>query len=57
MVTDNYRINYFLPDPNWENDKRVSVEITQQLQRKSKGLFNRLGYFDGMFSSQVKPDS
>ena len=25
------KINYFLPDPNQDNDKGVSAEITQQL--------------------------
>ena len=50
-------INYFLPGPNVDNDKRVSVEITQQLQRDFKHVFTGIGYFDGTFSFQAKPDS
>ena len=29
-------ISYFLPGPDQDNDKRDSVEITQQIQRESK---------------------
>ena len=50
-------INYFLPGPNQDNDKRPSAEITQQLQRDIKDVFTGIGCFDGMFSLQVKPDS
>ena len=34
MVIDNESktINYFLPGTNQDNDKRVSADITQQLQ-------------------------
>ena len=49
-------INYFLPDPNQDNDqrvKRVSAEITQQLQRDLKDVFNEIGCFDGAFSLQL----
>ena len=50
-------INYFLPGPNQDNDKRVSAENTQQLQRDFKDVFTGIGCFDGMFSLQVKPVS
>ena len=55
-VTDNEnsKINYFFPGPNQDNDKRVSPEITQQLQRDFKDVFTRVGCFDGTFSLQVK---
>ena len=43
-------INYFIPDPDQDNDKRASAEITQQLQRAFKDVFNGIGWFDGMFS-------
>ena len=41
--------------PHQDNDKRVSAEITQQLQREFKEMFNKIGCFDGMFSLQLKP--
>ena len=50
-------INYFLPGPNQDNDKRVSAEITQQLQRDFKDVFTGIGCFDGAFSLQKIPDS
>ena len=50
-------INYFLPGPNQDNDKGVSAEITQQLQRYFKDVFTGIGCFDGTFSFQVKPYS
>ena len=55
MVIDNESntINYFLPGPNQDNDKRVSAEITQQLQRDFKDVLNGIGCFDGMFSLQL----
>ena len=46
-------INYFLPGPAQDNDKRVSAEITQQLQRYFKDVFNGIGCFDGTFSLQL----
>ena len=55
MVTDNdnNNIKYFLPGPNSDSDKRVSAEITQQLQKKLKGVLNGIGCFNGTFSSLV----
>ena len=50
-------INYFLPSPNQVNDKRVSMEVTQQLQRDFKDVATGIGCFDGMFSLHVKSDS
>ena len=50
-------VNYFLQDPNQDNDKRRSAEITQQLQLDFKDVFTGIGGFDGTFSLQVKPDS
>ena len=35
----------------------MSAEILQQLKRDFKHLFTRIGWFDGTFSLQVKPDS
>ena len=32
IVKEPHTINYFLPDPNQYDGKRVSAEITQQLQ-------------------------
>ena len=50
-------INYFLPGPSQDNDKRVNAAITQQLQRDCKDVFPGIGCFYEMFSLQVKPDS
>ena len=50
-------INYFLPGPNQDNDKRVSAKITQQLQRYFQNVFTGIVCFDGTFSLQVKADS
>ena len=49
-------ISYFLPSHDQENDKRVSVEITQ-LQKELKDVFNGIGCFNGIFSLQIKPGS
>ena len=56
MVTDD-NIEYFLPDPNSDINKRVSTEITQQLQRELKDVCNGIICLNGTFSIQVKPDS
>ena len=50
-------INYFLPGPEQDNNKRVSAEITHQLQRYFREVFNGIGCFDGMFLLQLKPGS
>ena len=42
-------IKYFLPGPNSDADKKASDEITQQLQRYFKDVFNGIGCFDGTF--------
>ena len=59
MVTDNEpsKINYFLPGPSQDNDKKVSSGIMQQLQRDFKYVFTGIGCFNGTFSLQVKLDS
>ena len=59
IVTDNdtNSIKYFLTGPNSDNNKRVSAEITQQIQREFKDVFSGIGCFNGTFSLQVKPDS
>ena len=43
-------IHYFLPGLNQVNAKRTSAEITQQLQRDFKDVFNGTGCFDGTFA-------
>ena len=59
MVIDNEnrKLNFSLPGPNQDNDKIVSAEITQQLQRDFKDVLTGIGCFDEAFSWQVKPDS
>ena len=54
---NNNSINYFLPGPNSDADKKTSDEITQWLQREFKDVFNGIGCFECAFSLQVKPDS
>ena len=48
MVFDNEpnKINYFFPGPSQDNNKRVIVEITQQLQRDFKDVLTGIGCFD-----------
>ena len=36
---------------------RASAEITKQLQKDFENVFSGIGYFDGIFSLQVKPDN
>ena len=56
-MVNNNEINYFLPGPNKDNDKRGSAKITKQLQSNFEDVFSGIGGFDGMFSLQVNPDS
>ena len=56
-MVNNNKINYFLPGPSEENDKKQIAEIIQQLQRDFKDVFNGIGCFDGTFLLQVEPDS
>ena len=46
-ANENGIINYFFPDPNKDNNKKVSAEKTQQLQRVFKDVFTGFGCFDG----------
>ena len=55
MVNSN-EIDYFLPGPNQDNDKRLSTEIIKQLQRDFEDVLCRMGCFDGKFLLQAKPD-
>ena len=50
-------INYFLPGPDQDNDKRANIEITLHIQREFKDVFNGISFFNGMFSMQLKPGS
>ena len=49
-------IEYFLSGLSYENDKKRSVQTTQEIY-KDKDLFIGIRYFDGTFSLQLKPDS
>ena len=55
MVTDidNNNTKYILPGTNSNNDKMVSAEITKQLQKEFKDVFNDIGCFNGTFSLQI----
>ena len=46
-----------LPPTPIKTMTRVSIEITQQLQRESPDEFKGIGCFNGMFSLQLKPGS
>ena len=49
--------DYFLLGPNLNSGKRASAEITHQLPRDFKDVFNGIGYFDGTFLLQLKANS
>ena len=49
-------VDYFIPEPNYDNDKKKSAGITEQLQRDFEDVFNGIGCFDGTFSLQLKLD-
>ena len=50
-------VDYFLPGPNHDSDKRVSAEITQWLKRDFEDVFNEIWFFEGTNSLQLKQDS
>ena len=56
MVIDkeHNKISSFLPGPNQYNDQRVTLEITQQLQKEFRDVFNGIGCFNRTFSFQLK---
>ena len=56
-MAKNNDIEYFLPGPSQESDRRENTKITEQIQRDFEDVFNHRGCFDGMFSLQLKPDS
>ena len=56
MLNSN-NFEYFLPGPSRECDRKASIKITKQLQKKFEDVFVGIVCFDGMLSLQVKPDS
>ena len=56
-IETNNEIEYFVPDPNKENDERASANITKQIQKEFEEVFMGIGCFEGMFSLHVKPDN
>ena len=56
-IETNKEIEYFLPCPNKENDKRASTNITKQIQREFEEVFMGIGCFEGMFSLHVQLDN
>ena len=59
VIIDNEpnKINYFLLGLRQDNDKGVSAQIMQQLQKDFKDVFTEIGCFDGTFSLQVTLDN
>ena len=49
--------NYFLSSPNMEIDKRKSPKLTWNIHNVFDNDFNGIGYFEGTFLLQLKPDS
>ena len=49
--------NCFLSSPNIDIDKSKSVKLTQQIYNVFDNVFNGIGYFEGTFALQLKPDS
>ena len=56
-MVNNNEIGCFLPDSSRESDREASAEITKQIQKEFEDILTGIGFFDGMFSLQVKPDS
>ena len=56
-IEKNNEIKYFLPGPNKENDKGVTTDTTEQIQKEFEEVFMGIECFEGMFSLQVKPHS
>ena len=54
---NNNKVNYFLPGPGEEANRRASAWITKQLQNEFKGIFTGIGCFESIFSLQERPDS
>ena len=50
-------IDYFFSGPSYDSDKKRSTEITQQLHKYFKDVFNGIGCFNGTFLLQLKPDN
>ena len=56
-MVNNNEIEYFLPGPNQDNNRTANAEITKQLQRDFEDVLSGIGYYDGAFSMQVKPNT
>ena len=50
-------INYFYSSKDPEADKRWSDSMTKKIHDTYGNVFNGIGYFEGTFSLQLKPDS
>ena len=48
---------YFLSCTSIETDRRKSAKLTHQIHMEFDNVFNGIGYFEGTFSLQLKPDS
>ena len=53
----NKKTECFLLGPTYESDKKKSAEATQQIHIDFDDVFNGIGYFEGIFSLQLKPDT
>ena len=53
-MVNNNKTNYFLPDPNQDNEKKARAKIMKQWQKDFKDDFSKIGCFDGMFTLQIK---
>ena len=56
-LSNNNEIEYFLPGPSKESDKKASALKAKQFQKEFEDAFTGIGCFDGMFSLQVKSES
>ena len=54
MSRISYTKEYFLSEPSYDTDKKMSAETTQQLHKEFKDGFNGICYFNGTFSLQLK---
>ena len=53
----NKSIEYFLAGPTYDSNQRKNAESTHQIYKDLDAVCNGVGYFEGTFSLQLKPDS
>ena len=57
LNNNNFIIDYFIPGPDREADKRKSAKITNLIHKEFSDIFSGIGYFEDTFLLQVKEGS